>query len=1308
MKKLKLLFTAFALLMGVSNVSAQASYNHAYTEGAEVTAGSGYFLYNIGAGQFLTNGLNYGTRATVDNSGRVLTITAATNGYSIATDYVSLNNRTESKSGFLTTNGYVDTGSNDADWVFTPVSIDGYTNAYTIKNSDTQYLVFSSEDCAVNVGSSTEDNYSYWLLIPKATRETARDYSHYLINTQMNCPWEWKTWSGSTENNSDIISVGGNATNRCGEKFHVTVDIYQEIKEAANLPKGRYRFWAQGFWRQDGSSAGPVLYANSDTKLFGERTGSENSMADASTSFSEGSYKNYVETFVNSSTLRVGLNITASNQWVIFDNFVLDYLGQCVMDYATELPAEGDMAADTWYYFDIAAAANDYKATATNLGNIICVTDGYTNTSATSGSVEITATNNSFDVQRYYVKSSSANNLVIAAASFSYTVGSATAQTISEGNYINSLSTFILTYGNAQTNDPDASFALISGNASLKKNGSEIATGTLTVDNSAKTVTATFADVTLEQGATDYSISIPASSFGYEGKATNDAVTVNFNTGIIADGVYYFKKKGEYKYLTRGGNYGTETVTDNFGLSFETTLQTDGTYYMKNVDHSLSANSNKYLNTYTDGVAYGWTIAAADGGYYLKFANGNYLTTASYAFTDGQGNTNSYSYQSGTTESAEAIVWELLSKSDYATSLTAKKSAEVSALATDAGIDAPTLVQLEAYLATNFGTTDVTSKITNPTVVSDLDGWTIVHYIGTAQATPNANGTSAEIWNGQAGVKQTISNLPAGFYKITVNATWRPGNKDAATRVGAEANTTAWIYASTASENNITQMKSWYEGGATINSRADFVDNAANYLNTVYVYVKEGEDLTIGIASPSFCVQPWLPFYNWTLTYYEAKATDDQKTALASAIAEAEAKTLGFEDGEYAPYNNVAALEALATAKAIDANTAVGTGVVAATTALTGATWTANGGEVNAVYNGDFALCENNGAMAGWVTDHSAGLGGSFHARAFVLTSGQTNYDKLATFGQGDGTRSCAYIRFDGTNSAQNTKYTYGATDGYTMPLKTGTTYKLTAKVGGWGKALGIKVAIVNTSDENIVAQTKTLENIAESGSASDYEMYFVVPSDGNYKLQLTNASNENNAAAISNIVLKSTSSVAATIGETGFTTFASSSALNLDEISGGTAFYASAVGESTITLTEATGNVPAGEGLILKGTAGDNVTIPVTATGTSIEGNLMVGCTAETVLETNANYWVLVSNGGTAEFQSLDTQGATIPAGKAYLNAAASARSLQIVFGDATGISQIAAENVDGQTVYNLAGQRVAKAKKGLYIVNGKKIVIK
>ena len=200
-------------------------------------------------------------------------------------------------------------------------------------------------------------------------------------------------------------------------------------------------------------------------------------------------------------------------------------------------------------------------------------------------------------------------------------------------------------------------------------------------------------------------------------------------------------------------------------------------------------------------------------------------------------------------------------------------------------------------------------------------------------------------------------------------------------------------------------------------------------------------------------------------------------------------------------------------------------------------------------------------------------------------------------------------------------------------------------------------------------------------------------------------------------------SAVSAKIGDKGWTTFASPYALDLSDMKASTgdvtAYYASAVGDDKVTMTstESTG-VAAEEGIMLKGTKDAIITIPVAASGTAISGNKLVGCPNGATLTSEtpnvSNFYVLVNGATAAEFQNLATYVAsnnvTIPAGKAYLNAGTSeVRSLKIAFEDAeTGINEVNAPEAAANGYFNLAGQRVANPTKGLYIVNGKKVLVK
>lgn len=90
----------------------------------------------------------------------------------------------------------------------------------------------------------------------------------------------------------------------------------------------------------------------------------------------------------------------------------------------------------------------------------------------------------------------------------------------------------------------------------------------------------------------------------------------------------------------------------------------------------------------------------------------------------------------------------------------------------------------------------------------------------------------------------------------------------------------------------------------------------------------------------------------------------------------------------------------------------------------------------------------------------------------------------------------------------------------------------------------------------------------------------------------------------------------------------------------------------------------------------------------------------------TPADAYVLANKSGVVGFYKLGA-GVTVPAGKAYLQVEAAGRDF-IGFGtETTGIKNVESVKGEGE-VYNLKGQRVAAPAKGLYVVDGKKVVLK
>lgn len=193
---------------------------------------------------------------------------------------------------------------------------------------------------------------------------------------------------------------------------------------------------------------------------------------------------------------------------------------------------------------------------------------------------------------------------------------------------------------------------------------------------------------------------------------------------------------------------------------------------------------------------------------------------------------------------------------------------------------------------------------------------------------------------------------------------------------------------------------------------------------------------------------------------------------------------------------------------------------------------------------------------------------------------------------------------------------------------------------------------------------------------------------------------------------------VSGTITASGYNTYSSNYPLDLSTISGGTAYIATDVTDGKVVLTKCTDKVAAGTGLFIAGTADKTFTIGTSAeTTAALAANLLVGMPngGEVAKATEGyNYvfgWTDASNPG---FYLINESVATLANFKAYLHTSdaltENAARLSFVFeNEANGIALVKNEkqNVEGAT-YNLNGQRVIQPIKGLYIVNGKKVIIK
>lgn len=175
---------------------------------------------------------------------------------------------------------------------------------------------------------------------------------------------------------------------------------------------------------------------------------------------------------------------------------------------------------------------------------------------------------------------------------------------------------------------------------------------------------------------------------------------------------------------------------------------------------------------------------------------------------------------------------------------------------------------------------------------------------------------------------------------------------------------------------------------------------------------------------------------------------------------------------------------------------------------------------------------------------------------------------------------------------------------------------------------------------------------------------------------------------------------VVANVTDAGYATFSSEYALDLSSVSGIEAYTATLDG-SNVTFTKQTGTVAPGTGLLIKATEGQ-YEIPVATSGEKIANNALIGMLSAS--DVVAGSYVLMTKPYVGFFKT--TSSFTCTANTAYIAPLPAEARIVLPGNDATAIKAIEAEK-NGE-VYNLAGQRVVKAQKGLYIMNGKKVVVK
>lgn len=339
-------------------------------------------------------------------------------------------------------------------------------------------------------------------------------------------------------------------------------------------------------------------------------------------------------------------------------------------------------------------------------------------------------------------------------------------------------------------------------------------------------------------------------------------------TGTPAAGEYYFKDVATGKFLGQGLHWGTQATLNNDGLLFKVAIN-NGKYTLDSNVNNGDRHGLGIVNgeCFVDQDSYGFEISELKDkpGQYVIKAGDKYLIAAGDAVTTKDG-----------TDAAKAIKWQIIPVADL------KKAFDNASFKDPA--DASFLIKGSGFnrnhgenSAWKFNISETDPNCTwltkNPTFGGD-----------TGNDATSPTGQCVELFHSSFVASQEISDVPAGLYRLNVQAFCRKDDGDNTPGVffanGEEAEVV-----SIESERENSTLKSLGFKTTIPNSmiEASKAFSAGLYKNKpLYVYV-DGGKLTIGIKCDG--IHTWNIFDNFTLEYIGDVDVDGVRAELTQKLA---------------------------------------------------------------------------------------------------------------------------------------------------------------------------------------------------------------------------------------------------------------------------------------------------------------------------------------------------------------------------------------------------------------------------------------
>ena len=1010
---------------------------------AQIVSGTTYYLQNKASGRFISSGHAWFTRSTLSPVlDYPIQLNASGDGYILK--IVGSNQ--------LGHNLFVDNGENNV-WTITAVA--GEENVYTIANgsnylgSDGSFVLSGSLTDATSDAAKwyirTKDDYL--AMFANASAENPVDASFYITGpsydyTDTNRDYAW-TMNGFSAGTNLSRGSGTTAINPyVVERYNGIGSIKQSL---TGLKKGMYGVSVYGFYRAGNNNTATaaraagteaqnaIMYVGTEEKplksvydeaqsnavsgSFDTNTSAgyvPNARSTAGEAFSNGYYKNTIYVYVDAdnASLEIGVkkDATIAEDWAIIDNWCMTYYGEEELT-ATEI----DLASSVKVYKEALAAAQAYQSVEMFDADKTALTTAISSNTINLGG-EVTE-----DQLTAAADNLNAAAAAAATAAAQYSTYNTAVATINGGTNVDLTSLIVNPSFESNFVGWTNNGLAAQGNTSFGKEGNIYAekwepNGTFGVSQTIGALPAGLYELTADVKARSVT-SAKVFAAGIEQAVTigevQNTYTVSFALDDKANALIGFEGTGT-------GVGASWLCVDNFTLKYVGTLPTE-----------LTAVEGK-MNAKVDSAQ-----TAAVEAYNSTQSVVNY-NAAQAAISAAQASVAAYAV-------AKTALTGMKNILDATNFYTADALATYGYTANKTAYDNCTLTNEAASALVN------PENITGWRAANDIDDllmsvWDVEpenwdsYHMNTWSTEGGNDGSNfnvpfIEYWTDDDNsldsktLTATISSLDNGLYEVSA---W--------VRVRAKNGTTATDATGITMDVN--------GGGEGDYAAVDVTEGTqigesqfqlATY--TAQGLVKDG-NLTLNFNVAADNNISWLSFKNvkYTkvrdLTPEEAlvAATDEDYAALNAAI---DAHVLGFEAGEYAPYNNIEAARTIAAAKAIDQTaTNAQENVQAATAAITGANWVANTSEVNAVFDGsfeaDYSGQTGNINPIGWQRVKGAAADG-YNVR---LMNGTNAGLAATTSGKAIFTKQSAY---------------YGYADGYTMPLKANTYYKITFIYGGWG-----------------------------------------------------------------------------------------------------------------------------------------------------------------------------------------------------------------------------------------------------------------